>query len=610
LDGKKLKRSGKGWTASCPCGRHENGDQNASLSIREGADGKVLLNCFAGGSIEGIASGLGLDMQDLFLDKEQTVCKPSKASRVKVTAGFKEAAKSLVAEYDYTDANGKLLYQNVRYKLFDGSKTFQARQPGSNGTPWLYKLEGVQRVLYRLPEVLEAVALERTVYVVEGEKDVDRLRSFGLTATTSSSASSWRPEFAEVLTGADVVIVQDLDKAGDAYRDAIGSSLEDKAKRCRVVWLPVEWRESHGLDVSDWLDSGGTAEQLQQLVDAAPLWRKGMGSKKGPILQTITAAALQEKQFAKIRWAVPDLLPEGLTLLAGRPKQGKSWLAFAIGLGIALGGRVLGKVQVEAGSVLYLALEDRERRLQERQAILMQGSQAPDKLHFTTACPRLDSGGLEAIREWLDSYRDARLVIVDTLACIRPPAKKGGNLYAEDTQFIQSLKRIADDYSVSVLAVHHTRKAQADDPVDSISGTLGLGGAADGWLILQRKRGHDRATLSVDGRDIPNAQDMALQWHQDRASWELLGTAEEVGLNESQNDVMEILRANADKAMSPTAIWKALSETFPDMTLNAVKMRLRKMVDDGVLRLDSRANYARAASAKPDKPARPDWRDK
>lgn len=601
LAGRNLKpRSGGGWTAQCPCSAHQGGDRNNSLAVDEGDGGKVIFKCFAGDSAEDVCRALGMEMQELFPKKEPPIpIKRSKAGRAKVTQAFEETKEKLVKEYDYTDENGKILYQNCRFSRLDGTKTFRLRRPDGQGG-WIWSLGETQRVLYGLPALLQAIAAGRTIYIVEGEKDADRLLSLGLSATTSSSASSWEAAFAERLLGADVVIVQDMDKAGDSYRETVGASLQGKAKHCRVVLLPVPWSENHGLDVSDWFDKGGTADELQRLTEKAPEWTAGMLSHvPGPSsrVKIVAASDLQGKDFPPIKWAIPGILPEGLTLLAGRPKQGKSWLAFSIGLGIALGGRALGKIQVEAGSVLYLALEDRERRLQERMNLLLQQDKAPERLHLSVEWPRFDDGGLQEIDAWIKSRKDARLVIVDTLAWVKPPSRKGANQYEEDSKAVRMIKDLADRHAVAVLVVHHTRKAASEDPVDQISGTLGIAGAADGWLILQRKRGSDSAFLHVDGRDISESQELALQWHQESAAWTLLGNADEIRLSNAQKEIVEILRANDNLPMTPGALCKALQEENPDLTPNAVKMRLRKMADEGILALERHKYSIRDAGA-------------
>jgi hypothetical protein len=134
----------------------------------------------------------------------------------------------------------------------------------------------------------------------------------------------------------------------------------------------------------------------------------------------IPAPELQTTTFPPVSWIVEGLLPEGITLFAGKPKLGKSWLALQIGYGIASGSEVLGR-PAQQGSVLYAALEDNNRRLKHRMCkIAPYTATWPERLHFATEWPRLDDGGLDAFRSWVDATPDARLLIVDTLATVRP----------------------------------------------------------------------------------------------------------------------------------------------------------------------------------------------
>src|SRR6266550_8570787 len=131
-----------------------------------------------------------------------------------------------------------------------------------------------------------------------------------------------------------------------------------------------------------------------------------------------TAADLMATVFPPARFAVPSLIPEGLTFFAGAPKLGKSWLALGLGIAIASGGRALGTLEVEPGEVLYLSLEDSPRRLQERLVQVLAGDPPPDGLHFETEWPRLGSGGAEQIEEWVGNHPAVRLVVVDVFTRI------------------------------------------------------------------------------------------------------------------------------------------------------------------------------------------------
>jgi hypothetical protein len=290
--------------------------------------------------------------------------------------------------------------------------------------------------------------------------------------------------------------------------------------------------------------------------------------------EVFTAAALEEMKFPEPRWAVEGVLAEGLSILGGRPKIGKSWLALALGSAISSGGRALGQIPTEEGDVLYLALEDNKRRLQERMRRIMHGGPWPERLHLTNAWPKTGNGGLDLLDEWCNAHPDTRLVIVDTLARVRPIRSGRGDLYAEDYKIGQDLKALADSHGVAVLVVHHLRKMDSDDPLELLSGTLGLPGAADSVLVMKRERGRDDATLFVTGRDVEE-RELAVEWDEALWQWVHRGSAEEYRRSEARKDILELLEKE-DEPLSPREIAEAVGKKD-----TAVRQLLRSMVQDG-----------------------------
>lgn len=247
-----------GWQAKCP--GHD--DKNASLSINEGNDGRVLLKCHAGCGANDIVSVMGLKMSDLFND---TTKKAPTASLQPTTP------KKIVATYPYCDADGKLLYEVVRYE----PKSFSQRKPDGNGG-WSWKIQGVERVLYRLPELLEAIKSNQRVFIVEGEKDAEALVKLGLCATCNSGgggAGKWQDSFSESLRGADVVIIPDNDETGLKHGQSVAASLQGKAKSVRVIELKAKPSVTIKVkDAYDWISAGGTRDELEAIVTATPEW--------------------------------------------------------------------------------------------------------------------------------------------------------------------------------------------------------------------------------------------------------------------------------------------------------------------------------------------------
>lgn len=218
--------------------------------------------------------------------------------------------------------------------------------------------------------------------------------------------------------------------------------------------------------------------------------------------RSVTAAWLDRQVFPPLEWAVPDLLPEGLGLLAAPPKAGKSWLVADWALACASGGSAIGAVPVKQRPVLYMALEDGHRRLQSRFRTLMADQPLPEALELVTVAT---PGEAKVIIEgFLHRHRDAApLVIVDTLAKVKPPRGFNEDSYAADYAAVGALKNRVDAVrGACLLLVHHTRKMGAEDFVETLSGTQGIAGAADFVLVLNRKRNSDDAILQVTGRDV------------------------------------------------------------------------------------------------------------
>lgn len=225
-----VRPNGGGWVAQCPA--HE--DRKPSLSITTGADGRTLLYCHAGCSVESVTTALGIEPRDLFAD-----------------AGLGGGQK-VGATYPYVDESERLLYEVVRFL----PKDFRQRRPdGHDG--WIWNLNGTRRVLYRLPQVLAAIAAGKRMWLCEGEKDVHALEAHGCVATTNpGGALKWRSEYTETLRGARVVIVADRDEPGRAHAQQVRKALDGVAQQVVVV-EPAE-----GKDVTDHFAAGKALRDL------------------------------------------------------------------------------------------------------------------------------------------------------------------------------------------------------------------------------------------------------------------------------------------------------------------------------------------------------------
>jgi hypothetical protein len=295
-----------------------------------------------------------------------------------------------------------------------------------------------------------------------------------------------------------------------------------------------------------------------------------------------TAAELQQMQFPPISYVVPGLIPEGLSILAGRPKVGKSWLALDVAIAVA-GPRIcLGDHRPAAEDVLYAALEDNHRRLQWRHDKLLSPFSAgwPARLTLATNWRRLDQGGVQDITAWTQSVPEPRLCILDTLAGIRPIRTRDG--YTEDYESLATLHRMANELGLAVLVLHHTRKMEAEDPIDTISGTLGLAGCADTALVLARTS--QGTTLYIRGRDIEEAEH-AINFDKHSCRWTILGNASEIHRSNSRGKILAAL-AEATEPMTPQDIANATG-----MPPNNIWQLLHKMHQAGEVTKVGRGKY-------------------
>jgi hypothetical protein len=321
-----------------------------------------------------------------------------------------------------------------------------------------------------------------------------------------------------------------------------------------------------------------TVEALRRRARLQPESPGPTPSKNGKHVQIFSAAELLATEFPEPKWAIQGILPAGFNILAGKPKLGKSWLAMNFALGIANGKVALGKINVEQGRVLYVALEDTKRRLKSRLEKLLSKQQggAPGLLELAPEWPRQDSGGIAYLTEWCQHHKDGRLVIIDTWAKFRPPLARGVNEYEQDYQMGTAIKSTADACDISVLVLHHCRKAGAIDPLDEVSGTLGFVGCADGVMVMRRERGQHDASLFVTGRDVEE-QDIALQWNGEYALWTMLGQADEYRISRERADVRELFKKEG--RLSPKEAAPLLGKKE-----NACKQLFWRMAKDGWLK--------------------------
>ena len=425
-----------------------------------------------------------------------------------------------VATYPYVDERGELLFEVVRKE----PKDFQQRQPDRKGG-WRWNLHGVRRVPYRLPELLSAPA-DAAVFILEGEKDVDALRSIGLTATCNPcGAGKWRPEYSAHLPGRKVVIISDADEPGRRHADDVVRHLLPVAGSLRRLELPAK-------DASDWLAAGGSKDELLRLVDAtAPVSRPA----RVPLLVRMSDVAAEA-----VQWLWHPRLPLGkVSMLAGNPGDGKSLFVAAVSATITRGGRWPDGTVCAAGDVVLLNAEDG----------------AADTIR-----PRLDAAGADTSRvHLLTGYRDdtdedgkkrfvtlADLDVLDAaLAAVRPrfvsvdPVQaylgSGADMHRanEMRPLLAALADLAERHHCAILVTCHLTKGSRDRAIYRLLGSIDFVAAARSVLLIgldpndaeRRAVVHVKSSLAARAAALDfTIQDNRILWSPERCDL----TAEEL----------------------------------------------------------------------------------
>jgi hypothetical protein len=272
-----------------------------------------------------------------------------------------------------------------------------------------------------------------------------------------------------------------------------------------------------------------------------------------------------------------------MTLFAGAPKLGKSWMALGWCIAVAAGSYAMGSIACEQGDVLGLMLEDNERRLQRRMRQLRLAD-LPERLTLLTQWPTLDDGCEAEIKAWIAGVANPRLIVVDVFARVK--GSKGAKETDYDADYRQAavLQSIASRHGLAVVLIHHTRKMAADDPFDEVSGTRGLTGAADSVLVLKRDAGSQQPVLYGRGRDLEEI-DTAMQFDKDTGAWSILGAAWQVADTAERRQIQEVLGRSVDP-MTPTEIAAAIGKNRQN-----VQNMLTKMYADGKLEKATTGRY-------------------
>jgi hypothetical protein len=504
LDGVKPAGDNQ-WAARCPC---RNDDQNPSLSISQAKDtGDVLVTCHRGNGCDTsqICDALGIKVGKLFNKAHDGEWKES-SSKYKesvVPQVQKKASRKLVATYKFRDENGTLMYEKLRYVDENGKKSFGHRRPDPDMPgEYIYDAKGVQKILYRLPEVLKAIEDGEPVWLVEGEKDVDTLvAKYGVCATTmSSGAGHWESEYSQILSGASVLeIIADNDDAGKTHAMSVAAQVRAIGGNVNV------WVSPYGKDITDHINAGYQPDELSELDYEIPQQTTELESEEQEsvgerILDVVTSVVsnsdlsleqmlnrvsvmlssmsqnsdedtgrlynwqkfLEDYKDRGYEWIIPGLLEkQERVIVVAAEGVGKTMLARQVAICSAAGIHPFTFQPMEPITTLMIDLENPERIIQRtsnnimREALKMSKAKQLDAhLYIQPAGLDLTSARDRAIIERLCEEVKPQLIVMGPLykAYVDNGNKSSEALAVEVAKF---LDRIRDVYGCALWLEHH-----------------------------------------------------------------------------------------------------------------------------------------------------------
>ena len=520
LDG--VRKAGSGWIARCPC---RNDDANPSLSVGQGQDGRVLVTCHRGMScnVEEICTAVGLSVADLMPRKDDSEYLQNKDYRPVATPRSPEQQKkpvvaksqpstkqTLVATYDYTDENGKLLFQKLRYVDENGKKTFSQRKPDSRGG-WEYSLGDIPKVLYNLPAVINSKQFNAPVWVVEGEKDVDTLTDAGYIATTMpGGAGKWLDIHTEPLAGLVVEIIADKDEVG--LKHALDVCEKLKAAGCDAqVWVCPSHK-----DITDHLEAGNAIDELvpycpedeepetsengfnevvvseskitdelspedlaltkiQEILDRNDLNNKQKIAKSGLILATATVSFtldtgrlvhwndfINESEGDTYDWAIPGLIERGeRVIVVAAEGVGKTMLARQVALLSAAGIHPFSFQPMKPITTLTVDLENPDRIIRRTGRSIALQAMAQGRVSRLNAELLTRPSGMDLLKasdraileEALDTVKPELLVIGPLYkAFLDPGGRTSESIALEVAKYLDTIRTI---YKCALWIEHH-----------------------------------------------------------------------------------------------------------------------------------------------------------
>lgn len=544
-------RNGKGdW--KCPA----HADDSPSLSVDRGDKGVVLI-CRAGCQTSDVLAAMGLKMADLFDS----------------TNGNGKQREEPIATYRYVDEHGTLLFEVLRF----ANKQFRQRRPDGNGG-WEWKVGDVRRVLYRLPQILEGVAAGRTVFVVEGEKDVHAIEAVGGLATCNAGgAGKWRVEYAELLKGADVVVVADQDGPGIKHAADVEASLHGIARRVRVVKAAV------GKDAADHLAGGHTLEE----------WTASPKALRRSLLGHLVAEGVPAPKMVH-DW----LYAGGLHTFQSEPGVGKSWLALWLSA----------QLMASGWAVVYLDEEGGDDLVAERLGALGVDPDVVDSLFHYFPFPQRTwtDEDVEALRDMLTSIPNVAVGVLDSLPDFLAAADKDEDRSKDVTRFVHTVLAPFRDIGAALVVLDHLIKPKAEAKTRSrySRGSGAKLGKADLTVLVEQVEEFDRyhsgrlrLWRTKDRRGFTNlprlsdaGMDIAVDVNGGQVSFSIVPTTQEIQDGTQPTGfrptyLMEQLSRELEKA-APTAVSKRTLRSLVSGASGAKDSGMDRLVAEGHAVLD------------------------
>lgn len=459
------------------------------------------------------------------------------------TPKYHQGGRIREAVYDYTDEAGNVLFRVFRYRMPNGKKTFSQHPPDGHGG-WKFgrgSMDGVELVPYRLKPLHDHMINQgedsNTVFFVEGEKDADRLASLDFLATCNPmGAGKWREKFSRYFKDIDAIVIPDNDLAGIKHARDVCASLSTVAASVKLLQLPNLPAKG---DVSDWLDAGGTPDDLGRLAYAAPAWDAGTAAPEAPAdvvddddeidPADVTTVCLADVRPTVVDWLIPDRIPMGkLTLVAGDPGLGKSFTMIDLIARVSTAGPIPcgGGECVRKGSVILLSAED---GLADTIRPRLDACEADvSKVHALTTVRQangqlgpFDLSYIGYLEHAIRRIKDVVLVVIDPVT-----AYVGGRIDDHKNTQIRSilgpLSDLAEKYGVAIVIVTHLNKGSGSKALNRITGSLAYAALARAvWLVIKDQDDPARRLfLSVKNNLAPDPSGLAYKIVDSRVEWE------------------------------------------------------------------------------------------